>query len=180
MRIGVIEKKILGLKMSEDVLQCFDPLDATRDSLNIRSRRIKTREELRLYKSIILGHLTSSVFLPSIRSNGLLPDARKERAVNDGVPSYHESVYLCTWLDHFYLNRATENHSGEGIIVVVQIEISVLKPDESALSEVERETLPFEEQLFRSLAQFGACKHLGIIPIEKIIGIYNAQGLRIH
>jgi hypothetical protein len=61
---------------------------------------------------------TSSIFLDSLRWNGLLPDTNKERTGEDGVPSDSESVYLCSSFDRFYLRRAVERFRGSGIMVV--------------------------------------------------------------
>ncbi len=157
------------------IFRFFDPADATRESL-YRVKRPQTLDELMSYTHLVLVHFTSSVFLDSIRRHGLTPDTAKERAIDDGVPSDHLSVYLSTHYERFYLERAVKHHGGEGMMVVVQVERAALLADESALSDMDRARHPPDTQLFLSLC-FGACKHPGPITGEKIVGIYTAAGV---
>lgn len=146
-----------------------------RDSLNYPIKRPHSTEELLSYTHLVLAHFTTSLFLDSIRQRGLIPDPKKERSIDDGVPSDHVSIYLSTHYERFYLQRAIQYHGGEGIIVVVQVARTAVAPDESALSEIERTIHPIDTQLFLSLC-FGACKHPGAITLDKIIGIYDYYG----
>ena len=160
---------------SNQVFHCFDPLDANRCLGTYRSRSPRTRDELFSYSHLVLGHFTSSTFLPSILTHGLQPDFHKERVMDDSVPSDTESVYLAAHYDRFYIQRVIQHHGGSGVVVVVSVPVKALVPDESALSQIDREQNPIDVQLFLSLC-FGACKHPGVIPPTSFVGIFDSNG----
>ena len=162
--------------MDDSVLQCFDVLDVTRNVATHKSKAPCSFDVLQRYSNLILGHFTSSVFLSSIRKNGLCPDDKKQRSIDDGLLSDNSSIYLSARFDRFYLDRAVTNHGGSGLIVVVRAPIDQLRPDVNALSESERNCMPFEHQLFSSL-QFGACVHRGPILLNRILGIYDERAV---
>ena len=121
----------------------------------------------------ILGHFTSSSFIGSILENGLVPDADKERAVDDRVPSDRTSVYLAASYDPFYFRRAVENHGGEGILIEVLAFKKNLLPDEAWIPSDSQTDWALD--LYKSMCG-GVCKHRGRIPLSHILSIYSIQG----
>ena len=99
--------------------------------------------------------------------------------MDDRVPSDCESVYLIAHYDRLYTKRVVEHHGGSSVAIVVNVPLSSLAADESALSPHASETLPPDEQLYRSLC-FGACKHPGVIPVTNFLGIYDSEGEKIQ
>ena len=116
------------------ILRCFYPSDVRRGSAQYLSRPPRNRAELDSASEIILGHFTSSKFLASIKTNGLIPDIKKERAMDDNLPSDETSVYLLTTFDRFYMNRAVKFHGGEALIIEVKVPRRTLQT--SARSEM--------------------------------------------
>ena len=161
------------------IFPCFDPLDAGRNTQTYRSQHPQTRDELFSYSHLILGHFTSSTFLPSIIAHGLEPDFEHKRVMDSDLPSDIESVYLCSRYDRFYIRRVVEHHGGRGIAILVCVPVAELVADECALSSDARgRTLP-DVQLFLSLC-FGTCKYLGTIPTSSFVGIFDADGKQIQ
>lgn len=154
---------------------CFDPLDAGRNWSNYRSRAPVTRDELFSYSHLVLGHFTSTTFLPSILAHGLIPDYNHDRIMDRTLPSDRHSVYLCARYDRFYIDRVIKHHGGAALAIVVNLPVAALAPDECALSPVDRKRHPLDSQLFLSLS-FGACKHPGVIPTSCFVGIYDVNG----
>jgi len=143
------------------IFRCFDPLDAGRNLDTYRSQRPRTRDELFSYSHLILGHFTSTAFLPSILANGLLPNYEHERIMDDTLPSDHESVYLCAHYDRFYIKRVVEHYGGSGIAIVVSVPIAALAPDECALSPVELEKHHWKFSFsFRSASESASIREL--------------------
>jgi hypothetical protein len=165
--------------MNEELLVCFDPLDLKRDFFNRRSRGPNSIQEMKDAKYLVLGHFTSSVFLVEIKKRGLLPDTYQERSVRDGdLPSDPCCVYLSVRLDKFYIDRAVKYYGGEGLVVVVKVERTLLEADEQAVAPANRKNLSHNELLYLSLC-FGQCKHKGPILPTQIIGIYKPDGNKI-
>ena len=158
--------------------RCFYADDVLRDWSSYRSGGPSSLNELREAPSLILGHMSSSTFLPSIITKGLAPDTGRERASKDQLYSDPDCVYLLTRFDRFYLNRATQSHGGEPIILEVQAKRSRLVADENALSPARMKDVDQDTALYESMC-FGACKHRGPIPPEHILGIFNADGKRL-
>lgn len=169
----------MNISEANPPFRCFDPLDARRNMDTYRSQQPRTRDELFSYSHLILGHFTSSTFLPSILTNGLQPDHDKQREIDDRVPSDAESVYLCARYDRLYIPRVINHRGGSGIAVVVTVPVASLAPDESVLNPVQCGQHPPDIQLFLSLC-FGACKHPGVIPTTSFVGIFDTDGNQIH
>ena len=157
------------------ILQCFHQSDFARDWSNRVSRGPRNRAEFDAANQFILGHFTTSTFLPSIMKHGLTPDTHKERAVDDRVPSDSKSVYLLTIYDSLYMERAMKRHGGEAISIEVRVKKSALSPDEGQLSPHDLATVDAGEALYLSMCS-GACKHHGAIPFTNILSIYYADG----
>jgi len=143
------------------------------------SRGPRNRAEFDVASQFILGHFTTSAFLPSILKDGLTPDEHKERAVDDNVPSHKKSVYLLTAYDRFYMRRATDHHGGEPISIEVCVDKSALSADEGQLSPRDLATLGAEDALYVSMCG-GACKHVGNVPLASILSICDAHGTIIY
>lgn len=161
-----------------ELIECFDPFDLKRDFFTRRSREPRSLQEMKNAKHIVLAHFTSSLFLEEIKKQGLIPDTYKKRAMQDGLPSDTECVYLAVKMDTFYINRALENHGGEALVVVVKVELSSLEADENTIAPLRIKNLSRDEMLYESLC-FGQCKHRGVIPPSRILGIYNGNGSKI-
>jgi hypothetical protein len=119
---------------------------------------------------IILGHFTSSKFLASVKTNGLIPDIKKERAMDDTPPSDETSVYLRTTFDRFYMNRAVKFHGGEALIIEVKVPRRTLRADEAWIAPDERPIRDASEALYRTMCG-GQCKHLGAVVPDQILSI---------
>ena len=160
--------------MDSSVIRCFFPDDARRSWADFKSSAPRNPEELASCSEVILGHFTSSTFFESIDRDGLVPDIKKERAVEDDLPSDLTSVYLAATFDRFYLKRAVKNHGGAGLIVVVRVDIRSLLADDASLKPADL-GLSSKQQLYLSL-QFGSCKHRGPIERSRVIGFYDECG----
>ncbi len=161
------------------VLTCFHQSDFSRAWPNYLSQGPRDRAEFNAASHFILGHFTTSIFLPNILKDGLTPDKDKERTIDDNVPSDTRSVYLATTYDRYYMRRATTYHGGEAIIVEVYVDKAALTADEEKLSPRELATLDPEEALYRSMCG-GGCKHRGDIPLKNILSILDAHGKIIY
>ena len=139
------------------------------------SRPPKNRAELDSASEIILGHFTSSKFFPSIKTNGLIPDTEKERAMDDNLHSDEISVYLSTTFQRFYMDRVVKCHSGEALIVEVKVPRSALRADEEWLAPIELPISDAAEALYQTMCG-GSCKHLGPIVPERILSVRAADG----
>ena len=155
-------------------LRCFYPSDATRRN-NYLTRPPADRAELDVASEIILGHFTSSNFLTSIQTNGLIPDAKKERAIDDNLPSDETSVYLLTRFDRFYMKRVVKFHGGEALIIEVKVPRFSLSADEEWLAPIELPITDAAEALYKTMCG-GSCKHLGSIVPDRILSIRTADG----
>jgi len=161
------------------LLRCFHQSDFDRNWSNHLSRSPRSRAEFDAATQFILGHFTTSTFLSGILRNGLMPDERKERAVDDNVPSDSTSVYLATTYDRFYMSRATRHHGGEPISIEVHVEKTALLADEGQLSSHDLAILDPEGALYVSMCG-GACKHPGTVQLKNILSICDAYGSTIY
>ncbi len=161
------------------VLKCFHQSDFARDWSNYLSRVPGNRAEFDAATHFILGHFTTSTFLPNILKDGLTPDEHMERAVDDNVPSDNTSVYLAATYDRFYMKRATKYHGGEAISIEVLVNKASLSADEAWVGPQDLATIDPDEALYRSMCG-GACKHRGKVPIENILSICDAHGTVIY
>jgi len=157
------------------ILRCFYPSDLNRRWDTYISRGPKNRAELESASELILGHFTSSTFLPSIIAGGLTPDTNKERATNDGLPSDDRSVYLLTTFDRFYLDRAVKSHGGEPLVIEVKVLRAALTADEEWLAPIELPITDSLDALYKTMCG-GACKHLGPVPPRQILSIRRTDG----
>jgi hypothetical protein len=157
------------------LLRCFHADDLGKAWNERLSRGPRNREEFNAATEFILGHFTTSAFLPSILKDGLQPDVRKERAMDDNLLSDNRSVYLATTFDRFYLDRAPKFHGGAGIIIEARVPRSDLSADEEWLNAHEQATLDRDEALYRSMCG-GACKHAGPISLDRILSITATDG----
>jgi hypothetical protein len=153
----------------------FHPDDVFREFGAYQSHPPTCEKDFSLATEFILGHFTSSTFLSSILVHGLLPDIEKLRAIDDRVPSDPKSVYLATTFDRYYLDRATQHHRGDGIIIEVQVFRSALFADEGQLAPTDLKQNSPEMALYLSMCG-GACKHKGQIPLSQILSITDSQG----
>ena len=161
------------------LIRCFHPRDVFREVLTFKSRLPICEKEFPFATEFVLGHFTSSAFLPSILDHGLLPDVEKSRAIDDRVPSDSESVYLATTFDRYYVERATRHHGGEGIAVEVRVFRSVLFADEGQLQSAALEQNSPEMALYLSMCG-GACKHKGPILPSQILSITDFHGSELY
>ncbi len=161
------------------LLKCFHQSDFARGWSNYLSRGPRDRAEFDAATQFILGHFTTSTFLPKILKDGLTPDAHKERAVDDNVPSDITSVYLATTYDRFYMKRAMQHHGGEAISIEVCVDKATLSADEGQLSPRDLATLDPVDALYVSMCG-GACKHRGNVPLKNILSICDAHGMVIY
>ena len=161
------------------LVRCFHPGDALLEWSTFKSGLPIYEKEFPLATEFILGHFTSSAFLPSILEHGLLPDVEKSRAVDDRVPSDSESVYLATTFDRYYVDRAAKHHGGEGIAVEVQVFRSALFADEGQLAPATLEQNSPEMALYLSMCG-GACKHKGPILLSQILSITDFHGSELY
>lgn len=158
------------------LLRCFHPADHNKDFFARRSKPPPDRAHFDQATEFILGHLTSSVFLESIVSQGLIPDPYKERAKDANLPSDSKAVYLAVTYDSFFIDRAKEHHGGDGLIVEVRVSCSALAADECWVGDAEAAEIGSMEALYRSMCA-GACKHMGVIGPEKILSIRDSKGV---
>jgi hypothetical protein len=154
------------------ILRCFDPIDSALPWDKRQSKPPDSLDAMLSANQLVLGHVTSSTFLNSIRQQGLVPDLHKQRTVDDGVPSDATSVYLRATWDSLYAERAVTQHGGSPIVVVVCVSRTALEPDEAVFAPTDAKTLPLNVRLYHSLCS-GACKHQGAIPSDDILGIYD-------
>jgi len=161
------------------VVKCFHRPDCQRDSSWPKSGPPQTQEEFENATEFILGHFTSSSFLDSILKHGLIPDTRKERCVDDRVPSDNESVYLTARYDQLYSERAVKAHGGKPILVEVKVDRNSIYADESALTSGTLANSTPTDALYLSLC-YGACKHYGSIPLSDILSISELDGTIIY
>ena len=160
-------------------VRCFHPGGLCPDAEPLQSKPPQSEDEFRSASEFILGHFTSSVFLDSILKYGLIPDVDGSRAIEDGLRSDSESVYLATRIDRLYLKRAIQHHNGKGIAVEVQVPRSALLADENYLAPSELERISPETALYLSMCS-GACKHRGPIPQAQILSITDCHGLSMY
>lgn len=162
-------------------IRCFHVDDCMREWSSYRSGPPRTREELMAASHLILGHFSTTTFLDSILSHGLIPDYRKERVIDISVPSDAESVYLTAMYDRFYGKRAVEHHGGSPIVVEVIVSLDSLLADESAVSPAALAGSTPEQALFLGLCTSSqACKHKGPIPLSQILSISHIDGRQIY
>jgi len=160
---------------SRVILRCFYSSDVKRGMWEYLSRPPTNRAELDSASEIILGHFTSSRFLPSIKTTGLLPDREKQRAMDDNLPSDQSSVYLSTTFQRFYMKRVVKCHGGEALIVEVRVPRSSLSADEEWITPAERPIRDAGDALCRTMCG-GSCKHFGAIIPDRILSIRTADG----
>jgi hypothetical protein len=157
------------------LVRCFYPEDIRRWWPDYLSSGPKSRAIFDGATEFIVGHFTSSKFLPEILEHGLIPDFHKERAVDDNLPSDNQSVYLLTNYDRYYLERAVKYNGNEAISIEVQVPHLRLRADEGQLSPQTLSTVDQEEALYLSMCR-GACKHLGPISPPCILSIHASNG----
>jgi hypothetical protein len=157
------------------ILRCFYPSDVKRRFGQYFSRPPGDRAELDSASEIILGHFTSSTFLQSITTNGLLPDKAKQRVMDDNLPSDGSSVYLSTTFQRFYMERVVRFHGGKALIIEVRVRRSALTADEEWLEPAERPECDADEALYRTMCG-GSCKHIGSVLPDQILSIWAADG----
>lgn len=160
-------------------LRCFYPDDLKREWSYHLSRPPQSRAEFDQARQFILGHFTSSTFLDRIPKEGLAPDTKKERVIDDNLPSDPESVYLLATFDRFYLHRAIKHHGGRGIMIEVAVERRQLTADEGQINPFVRSTVDAEEALYLSLCG-GACKHRGGVAVKNILSIHDMDGTQLY
>jgi hypothetical protein len=161
--------------MGKKILICFDPLDLHLGMFEQRSGIHCSFEDFQTFTHFVLGHHTSTSLLPSIMAQGLLPHYDKGRAIKDNLDSEPESVYLSTELDRVYFRRSTKKNGGKGLIILVEVSLENLEPDENALSLKERGILPKDRHLFESMLS-GSCRHKGPIYPDQFRGMYADDG----
>jgi hypothetical protein len=164
-----------GLYDTRVILRCFYPADVARRFGEYRSRPPIDPSELYAASEVILGHFTSSKFLPTITRNGLVPDRDKERAIDDNLPSDDVSVYLSTTFQRFYMERAVKAHGGEAIVVEVKVPRTSLSADEEWLAPTELPITDPADALYKTMCG-GSCKHLGPILLARILSMRTADG----
>lgn len=161
------------------VFNCFDErnLDSSR-----RYCEYPNVEDLNETDYLILAHATSSELFDSIISKGLLANSVTNIKVNDNLETDSDSVYLSAGEYKFYMRRAVKEFGGQGIVIVVKVDKSLIVADENSLSYGDKinPNLSQSEKLVRSMCLLGACKHLGNIPKDNIIKIYSQDGKIIY
>jgi len=123
---------------------------------------------------IELGHVTASVFIDSVRSQGLLPNNHSGHCINDGLESSPDLVYLLAKYDPLYAKRAVEAFGGNAVVFSVRVPIKNLVADQNALAPA----ACFESDLkalFHSLC-FGVCAHRGPIHVSQILNVRDLSG----
>jgi hypothetical protein len=161
--------------MRKKVLICFDPLDLRLGMFEQRSGIHCSFEDFQTFTHFVLGHHTSASLLPSIMAQGLLPHYDKGRAIKDNLDSEPEYVYLSTELDRVYFRRSTKKNGGKGLIILVEVSLENLEPDENTLSLKEQGMWPKERHLFESMRS-RSCMHKGPIYPDQFRGIYTDDG----
>ena len=80
-------------------------------------------------------------------------------------------------VDKFYFGRSIQNHNAEiGIAVIVKVPKSSLYADENIIQD----TLTNRDDALLKSLQFGVARHVGDIPTDYILSIYNQTGTRIQ
>lgn len=157
------------------VLECFRPTDLM---VPWQERRIRVPDSLEEFTKVThldVAHFTSSNVIPAIWMSGIQPGAGSARAINDGLFSEPDDVYLSSGVDKHYLKRAVKAHGGIGVAVVVRVPVSMLRADINILVPRGVKELGELEALHLSLVA-GACSHRGKISPASILTVVDEAG----
>ena len=108
------------------IINCF-----SFEAFNFSHLEKITLEEFINAKYIILGHLTTSIFLDSILQNGLLSPKKTNIYSNDDMlmEGHENYIWLTSHLDIVFAQNAVKKHGGEPILILVKIEPHKLELD---------------------------------------------------
>lgn len=126
-----------------------------------------------------VAHFTSSSVIPSIRRFGIQPRAGGALAIEDGLFTEPDDVYLVSGVDKLYFERAVKTHGGVAAAVVVQVSVSMLRADVNILVPGKMHEWGELKALHHSLLG-GACCHRGAIAPTSILAVVDNFGVPIQ
>lgn len=127
-------------------------------------------------KKVILYHGTSSLLLPQILKEGLLP--RKDNGNYEGDKISHPLVYLTRYHPAFYAMNATDTE-GSPAIIQVEVDLKDAYPDEDflAIRFKKRDGLEFNPKEYKQHTE-DSFNYLGNITVDKV-SLGNILGYKV-
>lgn len=138
-----------------------------------------SREELLNTESVILGHFTSSIFIDSILSRGLIAQSETNIQSVGGHTNIndYEYIYLTREFDTFFSEKSVEKFQGKEILIIVNIPTNLLETDPFGGNTT---STNLEEILYvinKTQRNFRVHKK---IERNMIIAIYDVSDLKAH
>lgn len=163
------------LSKDEDIL--LDVFSLT--PFNLAWNRIK-KEEFFNADKIILGHFTTSKFLPNILEHGLQPPSITKNYSNDDMlhPGDENYIYLAANYDRAFSKNAVKKYGGEEILLIVSVERKYLELDD-LMQKYSSKNISLNDPciLFDALTTdlYPQCRTQKPISPDRIISILSAK-----
>jgi len=151
-------------------------------SLDNRNIQIKEEMFFNNIESVILGHLTSSIFIPDILQKGLLA---QNKTGNESVGGHNSNadkdyIYLARSLDTFFSEQAVKRYGGEEILILLDIPLISLETDPfggNLASSERKETFKAIKETSRNFRVKECISPLNILDIQTVKDLKVKKGI---